>query len=343
MIDLRSDVKSLPTPAMREAMASAEVGDDAAGEDPTVNRLQERAAELTGKEAALFVTSGTQGNLVSLLSLTQPGQELIADELVHLLHYEGGGYVRLAALVPRLLPCRDGCLDPDEVAATISTGSTTRSPTGVVVLENTHNLAGGLAVPPERLQAVAEVAWQRGVRVHLDGARIFNAAVALGRPVADFTRWCDTVTFCFSKSLGAPAGSVVCASAEVIARARAYRRLLGGAMRQAGHLAAAALVALDTMVDRLAQDHAHARQIAETLAALPGIEIDLSRVQTNMVYFTLARPDLTPEELCARLAEYGILAQPPSYGRQMRFVTYHNIGPAETAAVCEALRAILGG
>lgn len=343
MIDLRSDVKSQPTPAMRKAMAEAVVGDDAAGEDPTVAELERRAAEITGKQAAVFVTSGTQGNLVALLSLTRPGEEMIADEKAHLIHYEGGGCTRIAGLLPRLLPCRQGCLEPGEVAKAISKGSTVRGRTGVVVMENTHNLAGGVAVAPERLRAVAEVAWEAGARVHLDGARIFNAAVALGQPVADFTRWCDTVTFCFSKSLGAPAGSVVCGDAEVIEQARAHRRMLGGAMRQAGHLAAAALVALDTMVERLADDHRHARQIAETLATLPGVEIDLTLVQTNMVFFQLRREDISPEQFIEAMRRRGILISgtEPKQG-YFRLVTHHNIDDAATQMVCEAFRETLG-
>lgn len=344
LIDLRSDVKSLPTPAMRKAMAEAIVGDDAAGEDPTVAELERRAAEITGKQAAVFVTSGTQGNLVSLLSLTRPGEEMIADEKAHLLHYEGGGCTRIAGLLPRLLPCRQGCLDPAEVARAISKGSTVRGRTGVVVMENTHNLSGGLAVSPQRLQAVAAVVWEAGVRVHLDGARIFNAAVALKRPVIDFARWCDTITFCFSKSLGAPAGSVVCGSAEIIEQARVYRRMLGGAMRQAGHLAAAALVALDTMVDRLADDHRHARQIAETLASLPGVEIDLALVQTNMVYFRLRREDISPQQFTEAMRQRGILVSGTEPQRGcFRLVTHHNIDDAAVEKVCRAFQETLGG
>jgi len=343
MIDLRSDTKSLATPEMLRAMAEARVGDDASGEDPTVNRLQQRAAEMTGKAAALFVTSGTQGNLVSLLSLTEPGQEMVADELAHLLHYEGGGCVRIAGLMPRLVPNRGGIADPEDVAAALSVGTVTRGATGVVVLENTHNLAGGLAVEPERMQAVAEVAWQAGAAVHLDGARIFNAAVALGRPVTEFTQWCDSVTFCFSKSLGAPAGSVVCGSREFVEKAKVYRRLLGGAMRQAGHLAAAATVGLETMVHRLVVDHRNARRMAETLAGLPGVKLDLAQVQTNMMYFVLEREDMTPEEFCAAMAERGVLVSLPlgAVGK-FRLVTHHNVSEDQTAAVCSALADVLG-
>jgi threonine aldolase len=328
---------------MRRAMAEAEVGDDAAGEDPTVRRLEELAAEATGKPAAVFVTSGTQGNLTSLLALTRPGEELIADEQAHVLHFEGGGCARIAGLLPRTLKGERGCLDPKDVAAAISEGSVIRGRTGVVVLENTHNGAGGIAVEPERMKAVVEVAWGRGVRVHLDGARIFNASVALGRPVTDFTQWCDTVTFCFSKSLGAPCGSVVCGPADVIAQARKARRMLGGSMRQSGHLAAPAIVAMETMVDRLVEDHRHAREIAETLATLPGVEVDLASVQTNMVYMKLLREDMTDGDFAAAMGRRGVLtggAHPTP--RVFRFVTYHNIDDAATANACEAFREVLG-
>lgn len=344
MIDLRSDVKTLPTQAMRQAMAAAEVGDDASGEDPTVNALQQRAAELTGKEEALFVTSGTQGNLVSILAVTEPGQELVTDELAHIMHFEGGGVSRVAGLLPRLVPHDAGCFSPDDMRRAFSPGSASRGGTGVVVMENTHNLGGGIAVTPERMQAVAETAWELGAVVHVDGARIFNAAVALSRPVTDFARWSDTITFCFSKSLGAPVGSVVCGSREVIERARFFRRLLGGAMRQAGHLAAAALVALDTMVDRLAEDHQHARQIAETLASLPGVHIDLSRVQTNMVFFRLDGSACTPEQFCSAMADRGILVSPPIHVTgELRIVTHHGISAADAERVCTALSEVLGG
>ena len=306
-------------------------------------RLQQRVAEITGKEAAILVTSGTQGNLASILALTNPGDEIVADELAHILHYEGGGCARIAGVFPRTVPCRDGCPDPADIEAVWSSGSATRGRTSLVVMENTHNLAGGIAISPERMQSVAELAWERGAAVHVDGARIFNAAVALGRPVADFCRWCDTVTFCFSKSLGAPIGSIICASKEIVERIRIWRRMLGGSLRQAGHIAAAALVALDKMVDRLADDHRHARQIAETLARFEGVEIDLDRVQTNMVYFRLTRPDMTPEQFSEEMRKRGILTTPFGYGGMFRFVTYHNIGDEETARVCQAIEEILGG
>lgn len=343
MIDLRSDVKSIATPAMLRAMVEAEVGDDAGGEDPTVRCLEERSAKIMGKEAAVFVTSGTQGNLTALLALTEPGQELVTDELAHLLHYESGGCVRVAGLFPRLVPNVDGCTTPEDVAKAITPGSVTQGATGIVVMENTHNLAGGMAVPPQRMQAVAEVAWDRGVKVHVDGARIFNASVALGLPASDFARWCDTITFCFSKGLGAPAGSVVCGSAEVIERVRFFRRLLGGAMRQSGHLAATALVALDTMVDRLAEDHRRAHRMAEALAVLPGVTVDPERVQTNMVYFALDRQDLTAQDFVQKMADCGILLSPPlSPVGLFRLVTHHNINDADTERVCTALQETLG-
>ncbi len=343
-VDLRSDVKSQPTEEMRRAMAEAEVGDDAAGEDPTVAKLEEMAARITGKEAALFVTSGTQGNLVSLLALTTPGQEMIADELAHILHYEAGGYARLCGLVARTVPCVDGCPDPEAVARMIAPRATgSRMATGVVVIENTHNLAGGEAVEPEGIGAVAEVAHEHGVAVHMDGARIFNASVALGRPVTDFTEHVDTITFCLSKSLGAPAGSLICGSRDFIQRARVYRRMVGGAMRQAGHLAAAGIVALEKMVDRLADDHRRAARVAELLRRMPGVRVMDVKNPTNMVYFWFEREDWTPESFCRALAERGILAG--TMGRaepRVRIVFHHNISDEDVDRVCEVFEDLLG-
>jgi threonine aldolase len=269
---------------------------------------------------------------------------MIADEMAHLLHFEAGGCARIAGLLPRTLPCREGCLEPAAVKAALSRGNLARGRTGVVVMENTHNLTGGIPVEAERMQAVAEVAWDGGAAVHLDGARIFNASVALGRPVRDLARWCDTITFCFSKGLGAPVGSVVCGTEEVIARARFNRRILGGSMRQAGHLAAAAIVALDTMVDRLADDHRHARQVAEALAELPGVEVNLPLVRTNMVYFVLKSEHMSADEFCDRMEERGIQVRVAEMkGPRFRFVMYHDIDDAAVATVCQALREVLGG
>ena len=290
VVDLRSDTLTLPTPAMREAMARAEVGDDVWEEDPTVQRLEALAAERTGKEAGLFVASGTMGNLVSVLSQTRPGQEIILDLDSHIFNYEVGSAAVIGGVQTRPIRTERGFLSPEQVREAIRPPNIHVPPTGLVCLENTHNRHGGTLCAPEEIRAVAEAARVAGVPVHLDGARIFNAAVALERHVREFTAPVDSVTFCLSKGLAAPVGSLVCGSREFIGRARRWRKMLGGGMRQVGVLAAAGLVALEQMVDRLAEDHANARRLAEGLARLKGIRIDLSRIQTNIVIFFVDPP-----------------------------------------------------
>lgn len=296
VVDLRSDTVTLPTPEMREAMARAEVGDDVWEEDPTVKRLEATAAERLGKEAGLFVTSGTQGNLLSILAQTRPGQEVILDLDSHIFNYEVAGGAVIGGVQMRPVRTDRGMLSPEQVREALRPANLHVPPTGLVCLENTHNRHGGTCASPEAIAAVAAVAHAAGVPVHLDGARLFNAAVALGRDVREFTRDVDSVMFCLSKGLAAPVGSVVCGSRDFIARARRWRKMLGGGMRQAGVLAAAGLVALERMVDRLAEDHAHARLLAEGLARLPGLEVDLSRVETNIVIVRV-RPPGGVEEL----------------------------------------------
>ena len=291
VVDLRSDTLTLPTPAMREAMARAEVGDDVWEEDPTVQRLEALAAERAGKEAALFVASGTMGNLVSVLSQTRPGQEIILDLDSHIFNYEVASAAVIGGVQTRPIKTERGFLSPEQVREAIRPANIHIPPTGLVCLENTHNRHGGTLCTPEEIRGVAEVARAAGIPVHLDGARIFNAAVALRRPVRDFTAPVDSMTFCLSKGLAAPVGSVVCGSREFIGRARRWRKMLGGGMRQVGVLAAAGLVALEQMVDRLAEDHANARRLGEGIARLPGLRIDLDRVQTNIVIFFVERPD----------------------------------------------------
>ena len=290
IIDFRSDTLTLPTPAMRDAMARAEVGDDVWEEDPTVKRLEALAAERLGKEAGLYVTSGTQGNLVSVLAQTQPGQEVVLDLDSHVFNYEVGGAARLGNVQMRPVKTSRGFLSPDQVREALRPANIHLPQTALVCLENTHNRHGGTCCTPEDIAAVASVAHGAGVAVHLDGARLFNAAVALRRPVADFARPVDSVTFCVSKGLGAPVGSVVCGSREFIGRAKRFRKMFGGGMRQAGIIAAAGIVALDTMVDRLAEDHANARTLGEGIARLPKLSIDLASVQTNIVIFHVERP-----------------------------------------------------
>ena len=341
IVDLRSDTLTLPTPAMREAMAHAEVGDDVWEEDPTVKRLEELAAILTGKEAALFVSSGTQGNLVSVLAQTRPGQEIVLDADCHIFNYEVAGAATLGGLQTRAIPTDRGFLTAAQVEASIRPANVHIPVTGLVCLENTHNRHGGTCCAPEEVEAVAAVARGAAVPVHLDGARIFNAAVALGRPVADFTRPVDSITFCLSKGLGAPVGSLVCGSREFVQRARRVRKMLGGGMRQVGVLAAAGLVALESMVDRLAEDHAHARRLAEGLAALPRLGVDLGKVQTNIVIFRVERPD-GAAELCAGCLARKVKIHQIGPGA-IRCVTHKDVDREDIERALEAFREITSG
>lgn len=307
VVELRSDTFTRPTPAMRRAMSGAEVGDDVWEEDPTVQRLEEQAAQLMGKEAALFVSSGTQGNLTGVLSHVQRGDELLLGDQSHIFINEVAGIAVVGGVQTRTLPNRDdGRLRPDEVRAAIRGRNVHYPRTGCVALENTHNVCRGAVLRPDEIAAVAEVAHQAGVPVHLDGARIFNAAVALGVPAAELTAPVDSVTFCLSKGLGAPVGSLLCGSAAYIERARRWRKLLGGGMRQVGVLAAAGLVALRDHIGRLAEDHANARTLAEGLAALPGIAAAVERVESNIVYFDIAGVGMAPELFLARLSDAGV-------------------------------------
>ncbi|NSW54368.1 MAG: aminotransferase class I/II-fold pyridoxal phosphate-dependent enzyme [Armatimonadetes bacterium] len=341
MIDLRSDTKTLPTPEMRQAMMDAVVGDDVAREDPTVNRLEELCAEITGKEAGLFVTSGTQGNLVAMMAHTVPGQMIICHEKAHVLVYEQGGLARICGLLVHTLPGKYGALDPCELEAAVPEDEVHKAQAGLVELENTHNNCGGTVLTKEQIDSVAEVAHAHGIPVHIDGARIFNAATALNMSVRDLTASVDSLQFCFSKGLGAPVGSMVVGSEEFIYKARRARKVVGGGMRQAGVIAAACLVALEQGVPRLAEDHANARKIAETLAALPGVCIDLDSVQTNIIFFDVCRPDIDAPLLCDRLAQYAVKASARN-ATSIRFVTHRDVSAADTETVCAALRDILG-
>jgi threonine aldolase len=318
VVELRSDTFTLPSPAMREAMAQAEVGDDVWEEDPTVQRLETLAARRTGKEAGLFVASGTQGNLVSILAQTEPGQELLLDADSHVFGSEVGGAARLGGLQTRPLATERGFLTPVQVRDSVRPSNIHLPVTGLVCIENTHNRHGGTCCTPEEIVSVATAAHAAGVPVHLDGARIFNAAVAHKRPVDDFTRPVDSLTFCLSKGLGAPVGSLICGRRDFIARARRVRKMIGGGMRQAGVLAAAGIIALETMVDRLAEDHVHARRLAEGLTTLPGLRVDLATVETNIVRFQV----VSAERATALVT--GCLA---------RKVKVHHAGPAAIRCV----------
>jgi threonine aldolase len=284
-LDFRSDTITQPTPAMREAMKDAQVGDDVFGEDPTINALESEAARIFEKEAGLFLASGTQGNLLALLSLTRPGEELIAEVNAHMANSEVGGAARLGGITVRTVSGQMGKISPEQVAATVRPANVHYARTTLLAVENSHNSAGGTILSPGEMDALAEAAHQRGLKVHVDGARIFNSAVALGVKPAVLARNAETLTFCLSKGLSAPVGSVLVGSAEVIAEGRRFRKMVGGGMRQAGVLAAAGLIALRDGVDRLAEDHQRARRLAEGLARIAGLKIDLASVQTNIVRF----------------------------------------------------------
>ena len=325
IVDLRSDTVTMPTPAMREAIYRAEVGDDVFGEDPTVTRLEEMAARRVGKEAALYVTSGTMGNLVALLTHCGRGDEFIVGHLAHSYTHEAGGSAALGGLHPRaMLNQADGTLDLVDIEAAIRSENVHYPRSRLICLENTHNRCGGAVLTPEYTKAVCQLAGRHGLAVHLDGARVFNAAVALGVNVRDLVDGVDSVQFCLSKGLSAPVGSMVCGDKEFIHEARRNRKMVGGGMRQAGIIAAAGIVALEQMVVRLEEDHTTARRLAEGLIELAGLTIDLDRVQTNIIIFELASQRLTPAELQARLSERGVKLLAIG-GRRLRAVTHRGI------------------
>jgi threonine aldolase len=324
-VELRSDTMTRPTPAMRKAMAEAEVGDDVFGEDPTVNRLERLAAERLNKEAALFVPSGTMANLVSQMAHCGRGDEMILGSLAHSFYYEQGGSAAVAAIHPRTVPNQpDGKLPLNELEAAIRGDNIHFPRTRLIALENTHNLCGGAPLEPAYLKSVGDIARRHGIKLHIDGARLFNAAVALGVPARQLTVEADSISCCLSKGLAAPVGSVVCGSKEFVLAARRARKVLGGGMRQAGVLAAAGIVALTEMVDRLAEDHANAHRLATSLAGVSGLELDPGRFKTNIVYFDVVKPGLNAAELVAALQKEGVrmLAAGPS---TIRAVTHYEV------------------
>ena len=340
VVDLRSDTVTKPTPEMRRAMAEAEVGDDVFMEDPTVARLEALAAERLGKEAGLFVTSGTQGNQVSLMAHTQRGEEIILDENCHIFNYEVAALAVLSAVQARGLRGRHGILDPADVRDAIRPPNIHHPKDSLICLESTHNRGGGSIYPIETLREIRRIAKEHGLSVHLDGARLFNACVASGVPVKDVAAHADSVTFCLSKGLGAPVGSVVVGSQAFIDRARRARKMLGGGMRQAGIIAAAGVVALETMVDRLRDDHENARVLAEGLAELPGINIDLRAVQTNIVIFDVERQDIDAAGLVLKLAGQGVKCFTVAANR-IRMVTHKDVDGADILYALEVLGTIL--
>lgn len=343
IIDFRSDTITKPTPAMRAAMAAAEVGDDVLGDDPTVIRLEELAAQRVGKEAGLFVASGTMGNLVSLLAQCGRGDEVIVGDQAHTFYYEQGGMAALGGIQPRTLRNRpDGTLDLDEIVAAIRDPRNLHYPrTRLITIENTHNRCGGAPLTVAYMQALGKRAREHGLRVHLDGARLFNAAVALGVDVKALTADADTLTFCLSKGLAAPVGSVVCGDRAFIAEARRARKVVGGGMRQAGVIAAAGIVALEQMVDRLVEDHANAAMLAAGLAEVPGLEVDAVSVRTNILYFRITRPDLDAAQLVARLAARGVLMLDLDPRRARAVLNYH-VTAEHVQAALAVVREVLG-
>ncbi|MHB2019230.1 MAG: low-specificity L-threonine aldolase [Candidatus Xenobia bacterium] len=324
MIDLRSDTVTTPTPEMRRAMANAEVGDDVYSEDPTVNRLQEEAARRLGKAAALFVPSGTMGNEIAIRIHTDRGQEMLVDEDSHIVKWELGCASQLSGVQPRTLANDRGIIPLEAYAKRIQPGDDHSPRTSLICLENTHNAAGGVVQPMALMDAVGGLARQHGLKVHLDGARIFNAAIALGLPAARLAAPADSVMFCLSKGLSCPVGSMLCGSAEFIAQARLVRRIFGGGMRQAGVLAAAGLVALESMIDRLAEDHRRARRLGEAVANMEGYSVDLDTVQTNMVFVRTTQP---AAEVVADLARSGVRAI-DIFPHTIRMVTHKDVDDA---------------
>ncbi len=328
---------------MLQAMATAETGDDVYGEDPTVNRLEERAAELLQRPAALFVPTGTMGNQIAIHLHCSPGSEVIGDAGAHVFNFEMGAMAALSGALPRPIVTSDGILEPAAVAAAIQPAAGYRTPTSLLVLENSHNLAGGRITPPARMQELVAVARQHGLPVHLDGARIHNAAAAAGVSAVELAAGCDTVMFCLSKGLAAPVGSLLVGDTAAISKGRQIRKMFGGGMRQVGVLAAAGLVALDEMLPRLGQDHATARHLAELLAAIPGICLDPAEVETNIVFFHLA-PELALNagELAAALSREGVLCHALG-GGSIRMVTYHQISIADVQAAAGAVGRVMAG
>jgi threonine aldolase len=335
-IDLRSDTVTRPTPAMRRAMAEAEVGDDVYGEDPTVNRLERRAAEILGKEAGLFVPTGTMGNTIAVKVHTEHGQEVLCEARSHVYNYELAMMGWFSGCLARPVRAEDGLLRWADIRPQIRPLSPHWAPTGLIAIENTHNMAGGTVTPVEDIEEICNGAHELGLKVHIDGARIFNAAAFLRRPVHEICAKADTVMFCLSKGLGAPVGSMLVGAEEAIEAGRLYRKRLGGGMRQVGVLAAAGLIALEEMPQRLGEDHANARLLADRLAKIPGIGVDAGKVQTNILVYDVSGTGLAPPEFSARLKQRGVLANGVS-ATHMRMVTHFDVTRQDCETALEAL------
>lgn len=341
IIDLRSDTVTKPSEEMRRVMAKAEVGDDVFGEDPTVNRLQEMSADIIGKEAALFVPSGIMANQLSIRAQTEPGDEVILEAQAHIFHYEAGAGGALAGVQFYCLEGKRGILEPALVEEAIRTDEYYLPPTRLICLENTHNRGGGTIYPLKKIAAIGEIAKRRGVSMHMDGARIFNASVASGIPVSEYARHFDTLSFCLSKGLGAPVGSLVCTSKGRIPRLRRLRRMYGGGMRQAGILAAAGIYALEHNIQRLAEDHAHARMLADALADLGKINIKPDHVETNIVICDIAKMPYSPQQAVELLKQEGVLLV--QFGKTLlRAVTHLDVSRKDIEKAIGVLRKVLG-
>ena len=342
MIDLRSDTVTRPTLEMRRAMAEAEVGDDVYGEDPTVNRLERRAAEIAGKEAALFVPTGTMGNTIAIKLHTEHGQEVICEARGHLLNYELAMLAWFSGCLTRTVAAEDGILHWEQIRPHIRPVGPHWAPTGCIEIENTHNMAGGTVYPLETIDEICDQAHELGLRVHMDGARVFNASAASGVPVDIIVAKVDTVMFCLSKGLGAPVGSMLAGTEEAMDRARLYRKRLGGGMRQAGVLAAAGLVALEQMSARLDEDHGNARYIAAELAQMPGLSVDLATVQTNIVIVDISGTGLGSAEFVGRAKARGVLFNAVT-PKTIRIVTHYDAPRAACEQALEVIASVANG
>ncbi|NQW20408.1 MAG: low-specificity L-threonine aldolase [Chloroflexi bacterium] len=337
-VDLRSDTVTHPSPEMRKAMYEAELGDDVYGDDPTVNELQQRAADMLGKEAGLFVSSGTQGNLVAVLAQAQRGDEVLVGDQCHIMNSEAGGTMVLGSVV--LYPIKTdqfGFLEPDLIQAAVKPRDYHKAPTRLLTIENTHNASSGRALNSDQMKAMADSGHQKGLNVHLDGARIFNAAVALGVPASDLTKHVDTATFCLSKGLACPIGSIVVGSKDFVQEADRWRKMLGSGMRQVGIVAAAGLVALDSMIDRLQEDHDHARHIASRMTEIKGISVDPEHIQTNIIRFGV--PTHTGNEIAARLKEEGVYIN--GGDSDLRIVTHYGVSGDDYEFAISALDRVM--
>ena len=335
MIDLRSDTVTKPTPAMRQAMFEAEVGDDVYGEDPTVNRLEQRAAEIAGKEAALFVPTGTMGNTIGIKLLTEHGQEVICDSRAHLLDWELSMMAWFSGCLARAVPTVDGILTWEKIAPLVKPVGPHSAPTGAIAIENTHNMAGGRVYPQSVIDEICDRAHERGIPVHMDGARVFNAATAAGRPVSEIVAKVDTVMFCLSKALGAPAGSMLAGPRKLIDKGRLLRKRLGGGLRQAGILAAAGLIALEDSPKGLPLDHDNAKYIADSLRAIEGISV--FPVETNIVIFDVSNTGRTPRDISLALKARGVLMNGFT-DKLMRAVTHYDVNREQCVLAVSALR-----